>query len=152
MDVLLHITAFFLAASAGPHVVVPDVRLDRVGNCVTGEGRLVGLRNLMFLENRSLDISSGDGSIRIILEGERVEIETLGPKPVRGIYSTNIGDEVDPNDDLDIELKLALLSERLLIYWKETYQNRIYRQGLFRVVNEKVESFCEGKGGLNSSQ
>jgi hypothetical protein len=137
-------------SGAAPTVITPP-KVDPVGDCVGAQDRAVDLRKVMFLENRSLDLERGDETVRVTLRGERVELVKLGARSDGGIYSTNIGDEVEPADDLDVELKLAYVSGEAALYWKETYQHRIYRQGVFRFVGDRVQKLCEGRGGVNSS-
>jgi hypothetical protein len=38
-----------------------------------------------------------------------------------------------------------------VLYWRETFQHRIYGQGLFRVVGQSLEPFCEGRAGVQAS-
>jgi hypothetical protein len=86
--------------------------------------------------------------LRVTLDGETVRIENLRLGRAHGFYYTNIGGEVEPDHDLDVDLRFARLARQTLIYWKETYQHKIYRQGLFRIVGEHVESLCQGRGGI----
>jgi len=140
-----------IAVSGAAPTVIASPKVDAVGDCVSARGQAFDLRKVMFLENRSLDLERGDETVRVTLRGERIELVKLGAKPDGGIYSTNIGDEVEADDDLDVELKLAYVSGEAVLYWKETYQHRIYRQGMFRFLGDRVQKLCEGKGGVNSS-
>jgi hypothetical protein len=150
MDAMSLMSALGLLA-ASPLVVVPQPAVDIVGDCVAAQGKSADLHTLMFLENRSIDIVGSKGSVRVTLNGERVQIRRIGPSADGAIYSLNIGDEVAPNDDLDVELKLGYMSGQLVLYWKETYQHRIYRQGLFGFFDDRVRSICSGRGGVNTS-
>ncbi len=47
----------------------------------------------------------------------------------------------------DVELKLGLYEQQIVLYWRETYRHRIYRQGLFRFEGQALVPMCEGEGG-----
>jgi hypothetical protein len=85
------------------------------------------------------------------LDGESVSLKRVEGESGEGEYVSNIGTEVDDSVDLDVQLKLALYGGRPVIYWKETYLHRMYRQGLFGLGDWKVAPLCEGTGGLYRS-
>jgi hypothetical protein len=143
--------ALFSGAASVPMSVSSTTRADLMGNCLDSNGQPIGLRKLLFLENRSLVIEQ-NGVFRIDLVGESIEILRTAPQADKGAYVTNLGYEVSPDDDIDIESKFALLAGDLVVYWKETYQHRIYRQGLFRIESQGVRAVCQGKAGFNSAQ
>lgn len=119
----------------------------RIGTC-EGDGRSYNLRRLMLLENRTIEIDGPHGPLRVSIAEEYVQIHTAGPTPARAIYATNIGDTADPRSDLDVELKLGYFDGFLVVFWKETFHHRIYRQGLFRIAGESVMPLCTGRGGV----
>lgn len=143
------IVAFAMIAFAPSVVVVPSTPPQRVGTCLGTAGDTFDLEKLLFLETDSVVVEGPLEKIRVTLAGERVKIVDLKP-PREGQYITNIADEIEPKDNLDVELKLAFLSGDLVLYWKETYKHRIYRQGLFRFLNGRPISLCEGRGGTTS--
>jgi hypothetical protein len=152
MQVLLLVPVWALSLVApATLIVVPEQKLDAVGDCIEPSGKADELRGLRFLKSHSANTETAAGKLRITLQGEHVRIDNLRYGRAHGFYYSNLGDQVEPNDDLDIELRLARQKGRLVIYWKETYRHKIYRQGLFRVVDERVELICQGRGGLNSS-
>lgn len=104
----------------------------------------------MFLENRSVDFSTPDGQRRLSISGESVIIGDPRRKEA-GIYIDNIGYKVGKGDDLDVQLTLGLLDNRLVLYWKETFIYRTYKQGLFVVTGERIEFLCQGIGGIYKS-
>lgn len=146
------IAAFAMAVAAPAVTVVSSPQLDVIGNCAGTGGRSFDLEKLLLLENRTALMEGSDGTLRVSVAGERVEILRLRPKSDGSVYITNIGYEVEPRADLDVELKLALNSGELVVYWKETYKNRIYRQGLFRIMGQHVAALCQGRGGFDSSK
>lgn len=120
--------------------------LRALGSCVGGRGP-VSLSRVMFLENRILEWDGSSGPIRITLPRQSVNIKLLRAKK-QDIYIHNIGRLVGQGDsDADVHLKLALLDNRPVIYWRETYQHRIYRQGIFSIVGHNLVRLCEGEGG-----
>jgi len=119
----------------------------RIGTCEAG-GRSYDLHRLLLLENQEAEIDGPLGPLRVSVAEEYVEIRTSGPPPRRVIYATNIADAADPNGDLDVELKLGYFEGGLVIFWKETFHHRIYRQGMFRISSENVTPLCAGRGGV----
>lgn len=145
---LIEILALAAAAAPAPDGSRPAP--GSIGNCIDARQRSVDLHELYFLSSPTAVIESRNGSFQVTLAGEHVEVSRVGQISGGGVYKTNIGYEVEPRDDLDVELKLAYLTGNPVIYWKETYRHRIYRQGLFRVVDMGVEAICQGKGGVTS--
>lgn len=125
----------------------PPAFAGRIGIC-EADGRSYNLNRLLRLENDAAEIDGPQGPLRVSISEEYVEISTAGTSPGRTVYSTNIGDAVDPTGNLDVELKLGYIEGMLVIFWKETFRYRIYRQGLFRVSGEGVAPLCAGRGGV----
>jgi len=124
-------------------------RLDPLGNC-EGNGASFDLRRLMLIENRSIRMEGAHGELQVSVNREQVRIDAVRDGSAQPVYSTNIGYAAEPHGDLDVELKLGYLDGAPIVYWKETFQNRIYRQGLFRIVGERVEQLCAGRGGITT--
>lgn len=124
------------------------LRLSPMNSCVSAGGP-VDMSRLWFLENRSVDVLNR----RIRLGRQSLGIELLDATPPRThVYDipwmvSEGGEAGDP----DIELKLVLLDGQLAVYWRETYQHRQYRQGLFRVEDSRLVPWCEGMGGIYTS-
>lgn len=147
------LAAMILAGAAGPQPVasvpvtsVPEgeLEIDPVGSCAAG-GKRFDLRRVMFLENRSIDIDGPDGPLRISLDEDSINIEALGGKARRSTYVNKIPYEI--GDDVDVQLKLALHDGKLVLYWKESFLYRTYRQGMFSIVGQDIAFLCEGNGG-----
>lgn len=137
-------------ARASNLIVVPTrINPDTVGlgNCEV-RGNSVDLRRMIVHENRWLDAIGEHGRIRVRISGESVAFERL--EGDRSITSFNVGAILSDESDIDVELRLALVENQLSVYWRETFQNRIYRQGLFRIVGEELQRWCEGRGGVQS--
>jgi hypothetical protein len=119
---------------------------DPIGNC-EGHGRSVDMRRVMFLENRSVDVDGPGGPFRLSIQGEELVAEGVHPGPERPHFYEDVDSRIDMNSDLDIELKFAYFEGKLTLFWKETFNNRIYRQGLFDIVGHSLTPLCEGRGG-----
>ena len=157
---LLTAIALMITAQAQPHTSAPSDQapvtvtnstqvplIGRIGTC-QGDGRSYNLRRLMLLENQMIEVDGPRGPLRVSISGEYLLIDTAGPPPRRAVYAANISDAVDPNADLDVELKLGYFEGTLVAFWKETFRHRTYRQGLLRISGETVTPLCEGSGGV----
>jgi hypothetical protein len=135
----------------------PPLLLDTSEVCEGSAGR-IDMARVMFLENRTLNIDGATGPLQLRLEGETFHSEELGERSRHRAYSNWIGTMVQPGADLDIDLKLALLNGRLLLYWRETYQHRFWRYGLITLEGRALfgddavamHPLCEGRGGSQS--
>jgi len=125
----------------------PLALAGRIGTCEAG-GRSYNLNRLMLLENQAVEIDGPHGPLRVSVAEEYVQIYTAGSGPARAVYATNIGEAADPHGDLDVELKLGYFDGALVVFWKETFRHRIYRQGIFRIAGESVTPLCAGHGGV----
>lgn len=128
---------------------VEDAAAIRLGNCRSSDAA-VDLGRMMVLENERLEIDGEGGRpTRVALQGGSVRFEHLDGD--RGSYGFSIGDIVGGDEPLDVELRLALAEGQLAIFWRETFQHRIYRQGLLKIVGGELVRWCEGRGGVTSS-
>lgn len=133
------------AVSEGPHLNAPTL-----GSCIGRNGPM-DLSRVLFLENRVLDLTNRRVSVRVSVERQTVRIEELGQAD-GSTYVVHMGSLVaEGEDDADIFLKLAFINNRHFVYWRETYQHRMFRQGLFEIVGHNLVPFCQGNGGTSSS-
>lgn len=126
---------------------------DRVGlgSCV-GEAGPLDLRRVMLLQNRILDLGAAGSATRVTLEGQIVRIRALDPGSGEGESVGNVGNMIGRGDeDADVELTLGMFEGRPVIYWRETFQHHIYRQGLLRINGFALERVCEGAAGVEFS-
>jgi hypothetical protein len=136
---------------AVPSVRSSDVNLpDPMGYC-EGSGRRINLRRLWSLADREVEIDSAHGPALASVQGEYLFIYARGRSGRRALFGANIGSEASPQIDIDVELELAVLDGRLVVYWKETYQNRVYQQGIFNIEGEQITFLCRGRGGMTIS-
>jgi hypothetical protein len=153
MTLIPLIAAISFVSGPPPLPTAPINDTDRVGlgSCIGQDGP-IELRRALFLENRVLDFIGESGPMRIVLLGQTVRISSLNLSEDERIYDRNIGESVSGEQGTaDVNLKLALFEGRLVVYWRETVQHRIYRQGLFRVNGSDLTALCEGRAGSETS-
>lgn len=139
-----------LAALSGPAVAGSLNHSQLLGSCLRA-GKPEELSRALFLENRAIDLTDRNKVSRVSLVGQSVRIEDLSATD-GDVYVTRMASVVSQaEDDVDLFLKFVLLKGRPFVYWRETYQHRMYRQGLFEIIDHKVVPFCEGHGGTTSS-
>jgi hypothetical protein len=132
----------------------PQVALEAADWC-EGSGGRIDMHRVMFLENRTLEVDGGTGPLRLRLDGETFYSDEIGERSRHRTYLDRIDTLVQPGEDLDIDLKFALVNGRLTLYWRETYQHRFYRQGLvslegralFGDDDQGMTILCAGRGG-----
>lgn len=139
-----------LAAVSTPAVAGSPDNVQLLGSCLRA-GKPEELSRILFLENRAIELADRNKMRRVSLVGQSVRIENLSATDGT-VHVTRMGSIVSKGqDDADISLKLALLNGKSFVYWRETYQHRLYRQGLFEIIDHKLVLFCEGYGGTASS-
>ena len=128
-------------------IMTPSPRA--LGSCLNERGP-VDLRRVMFLENRYLDLGSEGATVKVELRRQTISFTTQAGTPEETIRVQDVARIVARNqeENPDVYLKLALLDGDVLLYWRETYLHRSYRQGLFRIVGRDLQRFCEGNGGV----
>lgn len=132
---------------------VKPLVLKKRGVCSTGN-LVVDLDKYIFLaENEVRQIGDKNG-IYLKVDGENIYI-VQKEKVEKSSIVFNADSVIDGDDGprLDIDLSLVLNSDlsEVMVYWRETYKHRRFRQGLIRVAGMKAIPFCEGEGGVNSS-
>ena len=135
------------SASIYKPLVIPDRPLDRTGSC-HGDKEKFDLSNIIFIENQAITLESAVSKFEFSIDGESIKVSQHGQDYVKVV---DIGYEVEPKKDIDIELKFAFLDHNFVLYWKETYQHRIYRQGLFQLTGGNIQFLCKGEGGILKS-
>ncbi|HKE94961.1 MAG TPA: hypothetical protein VKB34_11685 [Povalibacter sp.] len=104
------------------------------------------------LSNTSIKQVSGNRSWQISLSDLSVLVQDLKPQsddqPIKVYEIRRLlrGKELP-----DIDLTLGLLDRAVVVYWRETYKHRTYKQGLFKVVDGELTLPCEGFGGVDVS-
>ncbi len=148
--------AIILAAAAQSSLSglpTAPVGTDRVGlgSCL-GPGGPVELRRAIFIENTVLDFVIRNRPMRIALMGQTVTISARRNDTDDEAHIQDIGETVATQSGAaDVSLKLALLDGDVVVYWRENFQHRIYRQGLFRVAGLGLTPLCQGSAGTETS-
>lgn len=127
-----------------------DLTYSGVGDCSVTAGERVDLRRLWILKDDAIELREGSRFWRIRVNWESVTVETLTGGATGEVEMRDIGLDLDEQRDIDIEVRLAVLEGTLVAYWRETYQHRRYRQGLYRFEGGKFEPWCEGVGGIEA--
>lgn len=127
-------------------------RLDPLGSCATPDGQQIAIRDMLFIENRDIPWAGADGETRARIQRQTLYIDhdhdsSLGVGTSRQIIS----EEIDPDAHLDLDLKFVLIDGTIGLYWRETFQHRMYRQGVFRFTAQQLTKVCEGEGGISFS-
>jgi hypothetical protein len=150
-----------LVQPAPPAPAVSGTRIRRppidhgalqLGNC-NGSPDLVDMRRVMFLENKRLDYVLPSGLHRFEVDGENLRIIDISESGTGYAYSYRVDLELERElGPMDLIVKLALFQGRLMVFWKESYLHRSYRQGLLTVEapDLRLVPFCIGSGGSDS--
>jgi hypothetical protein len=156
---LLQADRSFVPRGSGPPGGTEMSAADEMGTCDGPRGS-VDLRRISFLRRPYAILPGMTGPIRISIDGENLLAKEVGRRSRQREFYDNIGYQVDENDDLDVELRLARVHGRLSVYWRETYRHRIYRQGLFEIhpdelfrdTSRALALICEGRGGARTEE
>lgn len=132
-------------------VSVDDFELSAIGSCEGREGS-IEMQKLWLLQNKEVEIETPDGPRTVTVDREKLSITEVrdDDSTLKRIWQI---DEMLTDEDewLDLQLSLGVLQGALVVYWRETFQNRMYKQGLFRVAGSELVPLCEGQGGINVS-
>jgi hypothetical protein len=136
----------------------PPLSLDATETC-DGSGGSIDMDRVMYLENRMLNVEGGTGPLHLWLDDETFYSEETGEHSRHRTYIDRIDSVVQQGADVDIDLKFALVNGRLMLYWRETYRHRFYRQGLLALEGRAlfgderrgIVPICEGRGGSSSA-
>lgn len=121
-----------------------------IGSCVSG-GRSFDLSRALMISNRVANIGSASEPVMARVDREAVEIiDGDGASRSRGIV--DVSRIASADTDIDISLNFIILDGKISVYWKETYLNRRYRQGVVNLSRDgDVSIICEGVGGVDRS-
>jgi hypothetical protein len=135
------------STQAAEHSISTDLRWLALGVC-RGPTGLVDLRRVSFLTNRSILWKISGKLTRVSVEEESLHVAEIKENIEQGITIRDSAYEISPDSDIDIDLSLAILDGELVVYWRETFKHRRYRQGVMRVSERPISSLCEGSGGI----
>ena len=129
--------------------------IDAKGTC-NFEGGSLSLNNVYFLKDKSLIESTIDGYRILEVNKDDFNIAYYSKNgKFKQLKFDNVSMKVSlsnkNNSDVDIEASFILIEGQVAVYWKETFINRMYKQGIFKIDADKLVFFCEGKGGTYTS-
>jgi len=143
-------SAALITAKGATRVDSKSIELSPNGFCRSDAGS-IDIGSLTFLKETSATLRSGSMStIRVTIVRDTVVIDDVA-KPNAGEMVYNVSAMVSKGEDPDLSVHLVLLSDDLAIYWRETFQNRQYRQGVFTILEGRLVQSCEGIGGISTS-
>ncbi len=126
------------------------------GSCIGPEKQFFDIRPVLFLQNRQLLLKSSAGPLRIELQRQHFQVY-LENSPDGEHWATNIGEWVSKGEPADVFLTLGYLDDKPVLYWRETFQHRSFRQGLMKISPEVAKAqanwrkiltpICEGQAG-----
>ncbi len=119
------------------------VEAVRYGSCLNAAGA-VDMSRVWHLNNESVAV--GDRVVRS--SGESVVIDL--PNGSMLVLHVGLSLSEERGRDLDLNLSLAALDGEVMVYWRETFQHRVYEQGLLKVVGDDVQIYCSGAAGADS--
>ena len=105
------------------------------------------MRRVLFIENPVVEIESSGKTFEIYVERESFYAKEINKNGEEVEHFEDVDSLLNMEDDLDIELKLAQYKGDLMLFWRETFKNRIYKQGLFLVDGPQLKLACKGEGG-----
>jgi len=108
------------------------------------------MRDMLFIENSDIPWTGADGETRARIGRQTLYIDRDGELGVETSWQI-IAEEIDPDASLDLDLKFVLIDGAIGLYWRETFQHRMYRQGVFRFTWGQLTKVCEGRGGESFS-
>jgi hypothetical protein len=129
------------------------------GSCIGSDKQPFDIRRVMLLQNRELVLDSGAGPIRLVVQQQHFRAYLENSRDGEH-WVTNIGERVSEDKRADVFLTLGFLDGRPVLYWRETFQHRSFRQGVMRISPEVVAKahadwreiltpICEGRGGVD---
>lgn len=143
------------AAVAASNDIAIKFLIDAKGSCKSETVNL-SLNNVYFLKDKSLIEPIVDGYKILEINGDNFDVAYYSKDgKFKQLKFDNIALDVAANNknnsDVDIEASFVLLDGQVAVYWKETFINRPYKHGIFKVDNDKLVFYCEGKGGIYKS-
>jgi len=127
-----------------------------LGSCLNDRGPPIDLRHVMLLPSHELTMDSRVGRVRISLDGQRFSLYLISSPDDEHVVG-DVGDIVGrPHARADVFVTIGFLHTRPVLYWRETYQHRTFRQGLLNIEPQAMngdwtrvlEPVCEGTGGV----
>lgn len=122
-----------------------------LGFCKSGK-KFIDMEGVIFIKNESIKYRYSNKFIFLKINGESIKIsESIDSKAEPDSEKIIQVDRLLDKGDLDVNLTLILLNGEYGIYWRETFQHKKYRQGIYKYEGARLVSVCVGEAGINSS-
>lgn len=119
------------------------------GYCKTKAGVLVDLSEIRYFSGDILKTKI-NGDIRYLrIVNDRFHTSKTGDFEEHGYTFQSISSAVESENRLDIIARFAELDHKDYIFWKESFVNRSYKQGLLLFDGEGLIEVCAGSGGFS---
>jgi hypothetical protein len=139
-----YIFALLIASEGRPTTVLPPAGGESLGSC-RSNSEYINLGRVMFLKNEVIDLKDTNGLVRVALDRQKVRMQRVKLGVVQETVIVNVGNII--SGDPDIILTLGMLDDQPVLYWKETFLHRSYRQGVFKILGQSLVPLCQGMGG-----
>ena len=158
-SLLISIIVFFLSPCYSGEIVQVVIQpaakklLESRGYCKT-KSTFIDLNDYFFLKERKIELNKGINEKTLEIEGEKIYISKIDKKSNERLTAVYAVDErIEDRADLDIDLTLAFTPklDDVVVYWRETFKYKSYRQGLVKISKDNIQLICEGRGGVDST-
>lgn len=110
------------------------------------------MENVIFIKNKSVKYRYADKFIVLKIKDENIKISAITETNIEPDSERIINiDNLVGDSDLDVSLTLILLDGEYGVYWRETFQHKKYRQGIYKFEGAGLVSVCAGEAGIDSS-
>lgn len=116
-----------------------------LGDCKNAEIS-VDLHGMMIISNQRVPVDATHEST--YAEIQRDNIRILNTIHDGSALTVSVSDFINLGEDLDISLDFVYVDRELYVFWRETFINREYKQGLVEFDGDgNLKEICRGVGG-----
>lgn len=124
---------------------IPRPTLNPFGSCEKN-GNSLDLSQALIIENSFAWFGEPSDRIYVEISNETV---LIGRDSRDTVQPFELDENISPQEDIDISINVALWQGKPAVYWRENYQHRLYRQGVFLIERGNLVVLCEGLGGVS---
>ena len=144
-----------MGQSTEQRLIVPPAQvLSALGGCGSGADTL-DLQWALWIRNSQVRIMRNGGPtyLRIVRDTVSVSLEEdFGRRELISIPEFLHENGVPGARGLDVQLEFVVINSKVALFWRETYRNRFYQQGLIDLTEQGLSLRCTGSGGGVSMQ
>lgn len=115
------------------------------GICLAKSGK-VSLQEINFIQGNKIYLNGWSGWKYALTSGPNV---ILGDGKKELVINVRI--LIDERQPQDVQLSLAMKQNEPIIFWREPFLNRSYKQGVLKITQDGLDEYCFGGGGIDSS-